>query len=171
MYHSMYTMLSSDDVDDAVKAKAAAIARMVPALNADDTGRIQKVQDEARHRLRNVLRRPAPGRRTATRVVESDAQAASDGDTLVGIPSGAGLSYYLCSGYCFFLPSGQEEEAGPTDPDGRSDSDGDTPSGSTSPSYHTDDSRSPACSSGDEGSNVSAISFGGLSARAYYSQV
>ena len=171
MYHSMYTMLSSDDVDDAVKAKAAAIARMVPALNAHETGRIQKVQDEARHRLRNVLRRPAPGRRTATRVVDSDALAASDGDTLVGIPSGAGLSYYLCSGHCFFLPSGQEDEAGPTDPDGRSDSEGDTSSGSTSPSYHTDDSRSPACSSGDEGSNVSAISFGGLSARAYYSQV
>ena len=57
-----------------------------------------------------------------------------------------------------------------TDPEGRSQSEFSDSSEGTCSSYETCDSRSAACTSGDEGDSVSEVSLGGLSVRAYYSQ-
>jgi hypothetical protein len=126
------------------------LCRYVPPLGVDEVMRRRNVVREAEQRLRAALR-STPSRRRTTRVRTSPSSPAASGssslsteDTRSDNETSSTTSSSSAEAHSISTPS-------LTDPEGRSEIDMDDisiPMGSFS--YDSDDSRSAACTSGDE---------------------
>lgn len=89
LYHAVYTMLCAEDLEADVKASAAELSRMVPSLDAVESDRVRHVHAEAKKRLREVLKKPTPTRRSTTRGQNNIANTLGEsGTTTSHLPPG-----------------------------------------------------------------------------------
>ena len=152
LQHSILTMLDSGDVDDEVESSIGNLCRRAPSIDAQRLQASESAVDTAIRLLRHQLKRTPSRRRPQTVVtpavdvdIGQDVAASQSDNSQATIamewPMDLGASSSLS-----FIP---RSETATTDPEGRSTT---TLSAACSDagSFSSADTRSPACTSGDE---------------------